>query len=232
MKEVMYCAKEDKPLDRDELVKGFEYEKGQYVVVEPEELKKIAPPTATAMEILQFVRMDEVDPIFLETSYYMAPESSVARPYSLLFGAMKQTGYDALAKLTMHNREHIVILRPAAHGIVLHTMYFVDELHAGKDIPVPKGKKFDKKELELAKKLIETLAAPFKPEQFHDEYKQNVEKLIEAKRKGRKVTPITQPKKAPVIDLMKALQQSLAKNTGKSATPTTKKTGRKRTAAA
>jgi DNA end-binding protein Ku len=145
---------------------------------------------------------------------------------------MKQTGYDALAKLTMHNREHIVILRPAAHGIVLHTMYFVDELHAEKDIPAPKSEKFDKKELELAKKLIETLAAPFKPEQFHDEYKQNVEKLIEAKRKGRKVTPITQPKKAPVIDLMKALQQSLAKNTSKPAGATAKKSGRKRTAAA
>lgn len=232
VKEVMYCAKEDKPLERSELVKGFEYEKGQYVVVEPEELEKIAPPTATSMEILQFVRMDEVDPIFLETSYYVAPESSVARPYSLLFDAMKETGYDALAKLTMHNREHIVILRPAAHGIVLHTMYFVNELHAEKDIPAPKAAKFEKKEIELAKKLIETLAGPFKPEQFHDEYKQNVEKLIEAKRKGRKVTPITQPKKAPVIDLMKALQQSLAKNTGKPRAVSAKKTGRGRSAVA
>lgn len=232
VKEVMYCAKENKPLDRSELVKGFEYEKGQYIVVEPDELEKIAPPTATAMEILQFVRMEEVDPIFLETSYYMAPESSVARPYSLLYDAMKQTGYDAMAKLTMHNREHIVILRPAKHGFILHTMYFVNELHAEKDIPAPKPEKFDKKELDLAKKLIETLAAPFKPEQFHDEYKRNVEKLIEAKRKGRKVTPIDQPKKAPVIDLMQALQKSLAKNTGKSSTVPAKKTGRRRTAVA
>ncbi len=232
VKEVMYCAKEDKPLDRSELVKGFEYEKGQYVVVEPEELEKIAPPTATAMEILQFVRIDEVDPIFLETSYYVAPETSVARPYSLLFEAMKETGYDALAKLTMHNREHIVILRPAAHGIVLHTMYFVNELHAEKNIAAPKAAKFEKKEMELAKKLIDTLAAPFKPDQFYDEYKQNVEKLIEAKRKGRKVTPITQPKKAPVIDLMKALQQSLAKNAGKSSPVSAKKTARKRSAVA
>jgi DNA end-binding protein Ku len=234
VKEVMYCAEEDKPLNRSDLVKGFEYEKGKYVVVEPEELEKIAPPTATAMEILQFVRMDEVDPIFLETSYYMAPETSVARPYSLLFDAMKETGYDALAKLTMHNREHIVILRPSAHSIVLHTMYFVNELHAEKDIQAPKPAKFDKKEIELAKKLIETLAAPFKPEQFHDEYKQNVEKLIEAKRKGRKVTPITQPKKAPVIDLMKALQQSLAKNASasKSHGASAKKTARKSSAVA
>jgi DNA end-binding protein Ku len=90
-------------------------------------------------------------------------------------------------------------------------MYFTDELHKGNEVPVPKAAKFDKKELDLAKKLIDTLASPFKPEQYHDEYKENVEKLIEAKRKGQKVTPIRQPKQAPVIDLMQALQQSLAK---------------------
>ncbi len=90
VKEVMYCAREDKPLDRSEIVKGYEYEKDRYVVIEPEDLEKIAPPTATVMEILQFTRMDEVDPIYLETSYYVAPEESVSRPYTLLFSAMKR----------------------------------------------------------------------------------------------------------------------------------------------
>ncbi len=222
----MYCAAEDKPLDRSEIVKGYEYEKNKYVVVDPEDLEKIAPPTATVMEILQFVRMQEIDPIFLETSYYVAPEEAVSRPYTLLFEAMKETEYDALAKVTMHGREHIVILRPAEHGIVLHTMYFVDELHKANEVIVRGGAKFDRKEVDLAKKLIETLAAPFRPEQFHDEYKQNVEELIEKKRKGQKVTPIKQPKTAPVIDLMQALQQSLAK-TGSTSKP--KKTTRKRT---
>ena len=226
MHEVMYCAAEDKPLERSEIVKGYEYEKNKYVVVAPEDLEKIAPPTATVMEILQFVRMQEIDPIFLETSYYVAPEEAVSRPYTLLFEAMKETEYDALAKVTMHGREHIVILRPAEHGIVLHTMYFVDELHKANEVGVRKGGKFDKKEIDLAKKLIETLAAPFHPEEYHDEYKQNVEELIEKKRKGQKVTPIRQPKTAPVIDLMQALQQSLAR-TGKSK-PATKKTTRKR----
>jgi DNA end-binding protein Ku len=226
---VMYCAREDKPLERSEIVKGYEYEKDRYVVIEPEDLEKIAPPTATVMEILQFARMDEIDPTYLETSYYVAPEESVSRPYTLLFAAMKDTGYDALAKVTMHGREHIVILRPAENSIVLHTMYFADELHKEKQVTAPKQGKFDKKEIELAKKLIETLAAPFKPEQFHDEYKQNVEKLIESKRKGRKVTPIRQPKAAPVIDLMQALQQSLAKN-AKSGKPSGGKAPRKRAA--
>jgi DNA end-binding protein Ku len=155
--------------------------------------------------------MNEIDPIFFETSYYVAPEEAVSRPYALLMDAMKQTEYDGLAKVTMHGREHIVVLRPTDKGIVLHTMYFVDELHQEKQVSVPGAQKVDKKEIELAKKLIETLAAPFKPEQFHDEYKENVEKLIESKRKGRKVVPIRKPKMSPVTDLMAALKESLAK---------------------
>ena len=213
VKEVFYCAAEDKPLERSEIVKGYEYEKNQYVVIEPEELEKIAPPTATVMEILQFVRMDEVDPLRLETSYYVAPEEAVSRPYGLLLEAMKQTQYDAVAKVTMHGREHIVVLRPRDKGIVLHTMYFDDELHKGNEVNVPKPQKVEKKELDLATKLIETLAAPFHPEQFQDEYKKNLETLIERKRQGKKVVPIRQPRTAPVTDLMAALQRSLAQTT-------------------
>jgi DNA end-binding protein Ku len=233
VREVMFCAAEDKPLDRSEIVKGYEYEKNRYIVVEPEELEKIAPSTATVMEILQFVRMDEIDPIFLETSYYVAPEEAVSRPYSLLLEGMKQTKYDAIAKVSMHGREHIVVLRPAEHGIVLHTMYFVDELNKGNEVEVSKPAKFDPKELDMAKKLIETLASPFKPEAYSDEYKTNVEQLIEKKRKGQKVTPIRQPKTAPVMDLMQALQQSLARTSGKpsSVKPAKNKTLRKKAAA-
>jgi DNA end-binding protein Ku len=208
--EVFYCAAEDKPVEREDIVKGYEYEKNRYVVVEPDELKKIAPATATAMEILQFVRMSEIDPIFLETSYYVAPEESVSRPYALLFEAMKTTQYDALAKVAMHGREHIVILRPAESGIVLHTMYFAEELQKSNQAAPSSTKKFDKKEMDLARKLIETLAGPFEPEKFHDEYKENVEKLIENKRSGKKIQAVKQPRKAPVIDLMEALQRSLA----------------------
>jgi DNA end-binding protein Ku len=228
IKEVMYCAAEDKPIERSEIVKGYEYEKNRYVVVDPEELEKMAPPTATAMEILQFVRMNEIDPIFFETSYYVAPEESLSRPYSLLLRAMKETQYDALAKVSMHGREHIVILRPAERGIMLHTMYFVDELHKANEVSVPAAGKFDPKELELAKKLVDTLAGPFEPEKYHDEYKKNVETLIEKKRKGQKIVPIRQPKTAPVVDLMQALQQSLAR-TGKTSS---KKSHRKRSAVA
>ena len=217
VREVMFCAAEDKPLERSDIVKGYEYEKDKYVVIEPEDPEKIAPLTAETMEILQFVRMSEIDPIFLETSYYVAPEQAVSRPYSLLFEAMKQTSYDAVAKVAMHGREHIVILRPSENGIVLHTMYFTDELHSERETQIPGPARFDNKELDLARKLIETLAAPFDPAKFHDEYKANVERMIEAKRKGKKVTPINRPKQGPVVDLMQALQQSLAKNSKASA---------------
>ncbi len=232
VKEVFYCAAEDKPIERSDIVKGYEYEKNRYVVVDQEELEKMAPPTARAMEILQFVKMDDIDPIFFDKSYYVGPEEAVSRPYSLLLEAMKETKYDALAKVAMHGREHIVILRPAEKGIVLHTMFFVDELHKANEAPVPKPAKFDKKELDLAKALIDTLASPFEPGHYHNEYKANVEKLIEAKRKGQKVTPIRQPKTAPVLDLMQALQQSLAKTAGarphSTSTAKTSKRSRKR----
>lgn len=210
VKEVMYCAAENKPLDRSDIVKGYEYEKNRYVVIEPDDLEKIAPRTASSMEILQFVRVEEIDPIFLDKSYYVAPEEAVSKPYALLLRAMSDTKYDAVAKVAMHGREHIVVLRPTHNGIVLHTMYFEDELHKGNEVKTQAKGTFEKKEIDLAKKLIETLAAPFKPEEFHDEYKRNVEKLIEAKRKGQKVTSIRQPKMSPVVDLMQALQKSLS----------------------
>ncbi|MBV8812481.1 MAG: Ku protein [Acidobacteriaceae bacterium] len=214
IREVFYCTAEDRPVERSEIVKGYEYEKDRYVVVEPEDLEKIAPPTASTVEIIQFVRVSEIDPIFFETSYYVAPEGAVSRPYALLFKAMQESGYDAVAKVAMHGREHIVILRPAEHAIMLHTMYFVDELHKANEVRATTSSKFDKKEIDLAKKLVDTLAGPFEPEKFHDEYKQNVEKLIEKKRTGQKITPVKQPRKAPIIDLMQALQQSLAKTSG------------------
>lgn len=214
IREVLYCAEEDVPVERADIVKGYEYEKNKYVVIEPEELEQVAPPTASAMEILQFVAMKEVDPVYLETSYYVAPEEAVSKPYTLLLEAMKQTGYDAVAKVTMHQREHIVIIRPTDKGMMLHTMYFVDELHEANQTFAGKAEKFDKKELDLAKQLINSLASPFHPEQYQDEYRKNVEKLITTKRNGKKVVPIRQPKTAPVADLMKALQQSLAQTKG------------------
>src|SRR5580704_17025555 len=130
VKEVWFCAEEDKPIDRSDIVKGYEISKGKYVVVEDEELKKIAPPTATTMDILQFVDCDEVDPIYFEASYYVAGEDKTAKPYVLFLAALTATKQDAIAKIAMHNREHIVLIRPSKEGgLLLHTLYYPDELN-------------------------------------------------------------------------------------------------------
>jgi DNA end-binding protein Ku len=209
VKEVWYCAKEDEPVARADMVKGYEISKGEYVVVEDDELKNIAPPTATTMEILQFVKSTDVDPLVFENSYYVAPEEKVSKPYALFLAALTDSKYYAVAKMAMHNREHVVIIRPSEGALVLHTMYYADELHKRNKVAPPQTK-FSGKELELAKALVEHLAAPFKPAEFHDTYRENVERLIEQKQKGQKITTIKQPtRKSTVIDLADALKRSL-----------------------
>lgn len=226
IKEVWYCAEENKPVDKGEIVKGYEYIKGEYVIVDDADLQKVAPPTATAMEILQFVRSEEVDAIYLEKSYYVAPEEAAGKPYGLLRKAMADTGYSAVAKVAMHGREHIVIIRPSDRGLVLHTMYFVNELHKANQGTGAKESKFDAKEMDLAKRLIDTLASPFQPEQYEDEYRKNLERLIEQKRKGQKVTPVKQPKVAGTVDIMEALKRSL-EGKAKTSKPAASKTARR-----
>lgn len=225
VKEVLYCAEEDKPITRADIVKGTEVQKGDYVVVTDEELKNAAPPTASTMEILQFVKAGDVDPIYLESSYYVAPEESVSKPYALLKNAMAETKQYAVAKVAMHGREHIVIIRPTRSSLVLHTMYFEDELQKANEPSVPAGK-FSAKEAELAKTLIDRLSGSFKPEQYHDEYRANVEKLLEAKAQGHKITPVKQPKQRAVVDIMDALRRSL-ESTSKPAGKPQKKPVRK-----
>jgi DNA end-binding protein Ku len=208
VKEVWYCVEENKPIERNEIVKGYEAGKDDFVVIDDEELKKIAPTTASTMEILQFVRNNEVDPILFESSYYVAPDEKLGKPYALFLAALTETKSDAIAKLAMHNREHVVVIRPAGGGLVLHTLYYADELHDANKAAAPKTK-FSAKELELAKSLISRMLAPFKPAGFHDSYRENVLRLIEEKKKGQKITAVKQLRSAPVVDLMEALKRSL-----------------------
>ena len=204
IKQVTFCQAEDQPVPRSELVKGYEYEKDHYVVIDEEDIKKVAPKTAKVMEILEFVKGDTVDAIYLESSYYMAPDGGGEKPYALLFAAMGQSNYYAVAKIAMHNREHIVILRPGKKGILLHTMYYadeirhVDEFRTDTDLVKPN-------ELAMANMLIDTLKADFEPEKYHDTYRDNLLQMD-----GQKVVETPQPHIAPVIDIMEALKRSLA----------------------
>jgi DNA end-binding protein Ku len=209
IKQVTFCQAEDKPVPRSDLVKGYEYEKDHYVVVDEEDIKKVAPKTAKVMEIQEFVKAADVDPIFLESSYYMAPDESGEKPYALLFQAMRDSDFYAIAKVAMHNREHVVILRPGDKGILLHTMYYVDEIRKVDEFRTD-TQLVKEKELELAKTLIQSLATDFEPDKYHDTYRENLQKMIEAKIEGRKVVATPAAHVAPVIDIMEALKRSLA----------------------
>lgn len=209
VKEVWYCAEEDKPITRDDMVRGYETSKGKYVVVEDDELAKIAPPTAATMDVLQFVNAGAVDPLLFEKSYYIAAESAAAKAYTLFAAALAQTKQHAIAKMAMHNREHVVLLRASEGGLLLHTLYFADELNRTNRAESPKAR-YTEKELAMAKTLVEQLKAPFQLSEFHDEYRANVEKMIAQKRKGKQVTAAAQPEKEKIVDIMEALKRSLA----------------------
>src|ERR1700730_9986434 len=124
----LFCPTCARMVERSEIVKGYEYEKDQYVLFSEEELDKIEPQSARSMEILEFVKVDEIDPLYYDASYYVTPEDEGKKAYQLLLAAMEESGYAAIAKLTMHQREHIVVVRPRANGMTLHTMYYTNEV--------------------------------------------------------------------------------------------------------
>src|SRR6516162_5707679 len=157
IKQVIYCQAEDKAIPRSEIVKGYEYEKDHYVVIEDEEIKKMAPSTAKVMEILEFVKSAEVDPIYFESSFYMAPDDAGQKPYALLYDTLKRTGYVGVAKIAMHNREHIVIFRPGANGLVMHTMYFASEVRKVEEFRTDTSL-VKEQEVKLAESLVQSLA--------------------------------------------------------------------------
>ena len=210
IKQQLWCPHDERVVERSEIVNGYEYRKGEYVIIEPDEIKRIEPKTAKAMEILEFVKAEEVDPIYFESSYFLVPEEAGRKPYALLCRALEETDYVAIAKLTMHNREYTVFLRPYEGGMMLHTMYYSEEVRKLENFGRPE---VDLKEAEvkIAHQLIEALAGKFEPERYHDSFEENLKTLIKARLEGDEVTSVEKPRKpAPVVDLMAALKQSLA----------------------
>lgn len=209
VKQQLYCPNDERVIERSEIVKGYEYRKGEYVVIEPEEIKKIEPKTAKAMEILEFVKEEEIDPVYFESSYYLAPDEAGKKPYALLSRAMEESGYLGVAKLAMHNREYTVLLRPHEDGLMLHTMFYQEEIREAPAIDTD-HKQLKEGELKVAHQLIAALAAKWEPEKYHDTFEENLKRLIKARMEGGEVTAVEKPRKqAPPTDLMAALRQSL-----------------------
>ena len=210
VKQPLFCPFHNRMVERSEIVKGYEYEKDQYVLVEDEEIKKIAPPSARTMEILEFVNLADIDPLYYETSYLAVPEEPGRKPYRLLVETMEESGRAAIAKVAMHQREYIVIIRPRAHGLTLHTMYYAGEVRDVPEYGQTDDVKVKAEEVKLAKQLVDSLTGDFEPKKYHDEYQERLKALVDAKLKGREVATAPEPQLAPVIDMMEALKRSLA----------------------
>jgi DNA end-binding protein Ku len=209
IKQQTYCPVCERTVERSELKKGFEVAKGRFVIVEDEEIQKIAPQSSETMEILEFVKAADVDPIYFDSSYFMVPEEAGKKAYELLFQTMEKSGYSAIAKIAMHQREYTVIIRPHDHGLTLHTMFYPEEVRAVPEYGRDNSVQIRPQEVTLAEQLVEGLAGEFEPSKYHDEYQSQLSKLIEAKKEGLEVKGVAPKKLAPVIDLMQALQQSL-----------------------
>lgn len=211
IRQPQFCPTCNRMVERSEIVKGYEHEKDQYVLVEEKDLEKIAPSSARTMEILEFVKLDEIDPIYYDASYYVVPEDAGRKAYTLLMKTMQESGYAGIARLAMHQREYTVIVRPKDGGLTLHTMYYPNEVRQVAEYGQAGPTDVKPQEVRLAEQLIESLAAKFEPGKYKDEYQDRLKMLIEAKRQGREIAEVTKPQLAPVIDLMEALKKSLAR---------------------
>jgi DNA end-binding protein Ku len=198
-------------VDYKDIVKGHDVGGGDYVVVEPEELEAIAPGRSRTLDITGFVDLDEVDPIYFQKTYYLAPQGEqYARTYSLLLRALQDTNRAGIATFVMRGKEYLTALRAEKDVLVLETMFFADEVRDTADLQLPSGADFRGKELTMARQLIESMALPWRPEDYADSFREKVEDLIAAKRKGEQVvTEGEPPEPTKVVDLMEALRASV-----------------------
>jgi DNA end-binding protein Ku len=210
LKQPLFCPHCDRTVDRSEVIKGYEYETGQYVLIDGEEIKKLTPPSGKTMEIITFLDQADVDAIYFDSSFMALPEAHAEKPYRLLLKALEDTKKMGVAKVTMHQREYTIFIRARNNGLTLHTMFYQNEIAAVEGYGKTDDVKLKPEEVKLADQLVESLSAPFKPETYKDEFQERLNELIEAKLKGKTVAAVPKTGKAPVIDMMQALKKSLA----------------------
>ena len=211
VRQQFYCPTDEVVVTRDEMIKGYQFAKDQYVTFTPEELKGMELAPTQSIDIKEFVPLSEVDPLFYEKAYYLGPDKGGAKPYALLSEAMKQTGRAAVARYAARGKDYLVLLRPFQDGILMQQLRYTDEIRAFDDVDLG-DVEVDEAELELATQLVDQIATDeFQPEAYHDGVKEQMLAAIEQKVAGQEMTfaPKEEPK-AQVIDLMDALKASLA----------------------
>ena len=206
-----------KEVPYEKIVKGYEYAPDQYVVLSRDELSELEPQRSRAIEIQDFVDLDDIDPIYFEQPYYLGPDKGAERAYSLLVQAMKDARKVAIARFVLRNKEHLAAIRPMDDVLTLTTMRFHDEVSSPQEVDgevfeEAKPKKPEKRELDMAKQLIESLTSDFDPDKYRDEYREELLDLLERKAEGKEVVsaPTEEPKPTKAPDLMAALEESLA----------------------
>ncbi|MFS1511290.1 Ku protein [Chengkuizengella sp. SCS-71B] len=213
---VRKCKHCDEEVEWESITKGYEYEKGKFVLFEKEELEQLDSETTKEIQILDFVQLEEIDPIYFQKTYYLSPGETGANAYSLLLEAMKESGKIGIAKISIRSKSSLAALRVIDKCITLETIYYPDEIRAVEKIPnLPEKVNVKENELSMAKMLIEQLTKPFEPEKYHDDYRGQLLELIESKVSGEEIKIAPKQQTADVIDLMTALQASLnAMDTG------------------
>jgi DNA end-binding protein Ku len=212
LKQQYWCPKDEEKVDKDEMVKGYEFSKGQYVTFTPEELKALEEKATNAVDIVAFVPLSEVERIYLDRAYYLGPDKGGDRAYRLLVEALKETGRAALGQYAVRGQQYLALVRPLGDVLVMEQLHYADEIKPAAEVPTGETK-IKPAELTLAKQLIEQSSTDeFHPEEYKDTVRGRVLEAIQQKVEGQDITeePAEAPK-AKIIDLMEALKQSLAK---------------------
>jgi len=216
-----FSAKGEGPLAWSDIVKGFEFQKGQYVVLTDEDFRAAALGKSTSIEILDFVEQSEIDPRYFETPYYLTPTRGGEKPYALLRAAIRNTNVVGIGKIVLRNTQHLVSIKASGDALMLEIMRFANELVETSELHFPKGGDVRPQELHMAEQLVHNLAADFDPDKYTDEYRANLMKIIHAKMSGKKVKGVRTTAAAThddkVIDLMSRLRESLAEGKKKPA---------------
>ncbi|HEX8255859.1 MAG TPA: Ku protein, partial [Thermoanaerobaculia bacterium] len=206
----LFCAKDERTIDRTEVVKGYEFARGQYVLFNEDELKALEEKATQQIEITEFVKSDLIDPIYFAKPYYLGPDKGGSRPYSLLARALQETGRWAVAKYAARGKGYIVVIRPLGKGLVMQQLYYPNEIRAIDELDLGDAEIKDN-ELKMAIQLAEMSASEeFHPEQYRDEVQERIRGLIQTKIEGgQEITAAAEEPRAQVIDLMEALRKSL-----------------------